>query len=120
MDTDADGIGDARDACPNDPLNDVDADGVCGDVDACEDSNLTATIVIDGLDSGVANKPLGDGCTMSDEIASLAAAARNHGDFISGLAALTRDWVRQWLITSIQRAEVINAAAQSGIGKEKG
>ena len=35
VDTDGDGIADACDGCPNDPLNDADADGVCGDVDDC-------------------------------------------------------------------------------------
>jgi hypothetical protein len=35
MDDDGDGIGDACDACPNDPDNDADGDGVCGDVDNC-------------------------------------------------------------------------------------
>jgi hypothetical protein len=34
-DADGDGIGDACDACPNDPENDSDGDGVCGDVDNC-------------------------------------------------------------------------------------
>jgi hypothetical protein len=34
-DTDADGIGDLLDECPNDPDNDIDGDGVCGDVDNC-------------------------------------------------------------------------------------
>ncbi len=34
-DTDGDGIGDACDACPIDPLNDSDDDGVCGNVDNC-------------------------------------------------------------------------------------
>ena len=34
-DTDGDGIGNACDACPIDPLNDSDGDGVCGNVDNC-------------------------------------------------------------------------------------
>ncbi len=34
-DMDADGIGDACDICPRDPLNDDDHDGICGDVDEC-------------------------------------------------------------------------------------
>ena len=34
-DGDVDGLGDACDACPVDPQNDVDADGVCGDIDNC-------------------------------------------------------------------------------------
>ncbi|MEO8590844.1 MAG: hypothetical protein ABI432_15820, partial [Flavobacteriales bacterium] len=43
-DTDLDGLGDACDACPNDPLNDSDSDTVCGDVDNCPlISNLSQT-----------------------------------------------------------------------------
>ncbi len=34
-DADHDGIGDACDRCPSDPLNDPDGDGVCDDVDNC-------------------------------------------------------------------------------------
>lgn len=32
---DGDGLGDACDACPQDPANDADGDGICGDVDNC-------------------------------------------------------------------------------------
>jgi hypothetical protein len=35
QDSDADGMGDLCDGCPDDPFNDVDLDGVCGDVDNC-------------------------------------------------------------------------------------
>ncbi|MCH7879415.1 MAG: thrombospondin type 3 repeat-containing protein, partial [candidate division Zixibacteria bacterium] len=35
FDTDADGIGNACDACPIDADNDIDGDGVCGDIDNC-------------------------------------------------------------------------------------
>ncbi|NIV47983.1 MAG: cartilage oligomeric matrix protein, partial [Gammaproteobacteria bacterium] len=34
-DGDADGIGDACDACPMDPANDVDMDGLCFGADNC-------------------------------------------------------------------------------------
>ncbi len=34
-DSDADGIGDACDLCPNDPTNDRDSDGICGNIDNC-------------------------------------------------------------------------------------
>ena len=44
-DTDRDGVGDACDTCPNDPLNDIDSDGVCGDVDSCpEDATPSPTM----------------------------------------------------------------------------
>jgi hypothetical protein len=39
VDTDGDGIPDNKDACPNDPDNDIDYDGVCGDVDAFPNDN---------------------------------------------------------------------------------
>jgi hypothetical protein len=35
VDTDADGSGNACDACPADPFNDGDGDGICGNVDIC-------------------------------------------------------------------------------------
>ncbi len=34
-DADADGVGDACDACPGDPINDPDGDGLCASVDNC-------------------------------------------------------------------------------------
>ncbi len=34
---DGDGVGDACDPCPKDPLDDADGDGACGDVDTCPD-----------------------------------------------------------------------------------
>lgn len=118
-DTDGDGLGDACDACPADPLDDADSDGVCGDVDVCSDSDLSGTVVIDGRDTDVANQPLGNGCTMSDEIAKAAAGARNHGGFVSSLTDLTREWVRQGLLTAVERAQILRVAAQSRIGKEE-
>ena len=39
---DADTLGDACDACPNDPLNDVDNDGVCGNLDTIDPCSICA------------------------------------------------------------------------------
>lgn len=36
IDRDHDGLDDATDPCPNDPINDPDGDGVCGAVDNCD------------------------------------------------------------------------------------
>ena len=45
-DVDADGIGDACDTCPLDPLNDRDADLLCGDFELCpDDPALTGVLV---------------------------------------------------------------------------
>jgi hypothetical protein len=56
---DGDSLGDACDACPNDPDNDADGDTVCGDVDNCpNDANLDQTDT-DG-------DGLGNACDASD------------------------------------------------------
>jgi formylglycine-generating enzyme len=112
---DQDGVGDACDACPLDPLNDADGDGVCGDQDTCANSDSTATIVIDGCDTSVANALLPDGCTMTDKIAELASSARNHGEFVSGVARLTNGWKNKGLITGQEKGRIQKCAAQAAI-----
>ncbi len=47
---------------------DADGDGVPNADDNCPNSDVSSTIVIDEVDTGVENTPLGDGCTMSDLI----------------------------------------------------
>jgi len=47
---------------------DTDGDGIPDDTDPCPDSDLADTIVIDGIDSGVVNDLLEDGCSISDLI----------------------------------------------------
>jgi hypothetical protein len=73
--------------------------------------------VIDGLDTRVANRLLGDGCTMSDEIANAAEEARRHGGFVAGVTLMATRWVRQGLITNVERARIVSAAAKSEMGK---
>ncbi len=62
---DGDTLGDACDACPNDPLNDQDADGVCGDTDNCPAAANPTQANADGDTLGDAcdacpNDPLND------------------------------------------------------------
>lgn len=52
LDSDADSMGDACDACPYDADNDIDGDGVCGDVDYC-------AATISDADAGVPQMSLG-------------------------------------------------------------
>ena len=54
-DADGDGVPDATDPCPNDPLDDADADGVCGDMDVCPGHD-------DALDEDDDGTP--DGCDV--------------------------------------------------------
>ena len=99
--------------------SDEDSDGVPDFSDNCPGSDLGETIVIAGRDSGVANQMLDDGCTMSDEIAKAAAAASNHGDFVSAVAELTNNWKKAGLISGADKGSIQNCAARRQPGRQK-
>nr|MBN2278466.1 thrombospondin type 3 repeat-containing protein [candidate division Zixibacteria bacterium] len=61
LDSDYDGLGDACDACPNDPYNDYDGDGICGDVDNCP--TLANSLQTDTDEDG-----LGDTCDNCPDV----------------------------------------------------
>jgi PA domain-containing protein len=91
---------------------DADADGVADDEDCNPTSDVRPTIVIGSINTGVPNTLFANGCTMSDLIAQLAASARNHGDFVSGVAHLTNQWAQDGLITGQQKGAIQSAAAK--------
>ena len=72
-------------------------------------------MVIAGCDSGATNTLLENGCTISDEIANLAGSARNHGQFVSGVAKLTNDLVASGLLGNPGKGRVQSCAARSRI-----
>jgi hypothetical protein len=94
---------------------DNDGDGFFNFCDACPDSDTSATIVIDGRDSGVANQHLGDGCFMKDLILQAAASSKNHGAFVSKVSKLTNGWKKGGLITGKQKGAIQKAAAKANI-----
>jgi hypothetical protein len=57
---------------------DADVDGADDASDRCANSDLRATIVVDGCETAVVNSTLGAGCTISDELGRCADGARNH------------------------------------------
>jgi hypothetical protein len=107
-DHDGDGLGDACD--PDD-----DNDGVPDGADACPLSNTAPTVIIDGIDTGVPNTVLADGCTISDLIAQAAANASNHGQFVSAVAQITNNLKKAGIITGAQKGAIMSAAAQANI-----
>jgi hypothetical protein len=107
-DCDLDGWGD-----PCDP--DDDNDGVLDGSDDYPCSNTDATINIDGCDSEVENYVFADGSTMMDLIMECAAAAGNHGDFVSCVSHLTNLWKRDGLITGDQKEIIMSCVAGSSI-----
>ncbi len=50
---------------------DADGDGIPDDQDACPNSDMSPTIVIDGVDTGVENDLFDDGCASSDLISQV-------------------------------------------------
>lgn len=70
---------------------DNDGDGIPDDEDDCLDSDTSTTVIIDGCDSGISNFIDGDGCSISDLIAQIAASATNHGNFVSEVSNLLND-----------------------------
>jgi len=97
------------------PIVDTDGDGYIDDEDTCPMSDLAASVVIDGCDSGVANLLLGDGCTISDMIADCAAGASNHGQFVSCVAHLT-NWLKsEGLISGREKGAIQRCAAGSNL-----
>ena len=96
---------------------DSDCDGIPDDIDACPHSDLSATVVIGGCDSGVPNTLFANGCTIADLIAHCAASASNHGQFVSCVAELTNTLKANGAITGKQKGAIQSCAAKSSIGK---
>jgi hypothetical protein len=92
---------------------DADLDG-SADGDDCEpNSNFAPTVVIGACDSGVTNTLFASGCTISDLIAHIAASAKNHGKFVSGVAHLGDALVANGTITSAQKDALVSCAGGS-------
>ena len=94
---------------------DTDRDGLPDDEDGCPVSDLSATIIIDGCDTGVANVWFPNGCTISDLIQACAAGASNHGDFVSCVSQLANDLKKDGVISGSDKGKITSCAAQSNL-----
>ena len=92
---------------------DADGDGVNDDEDPYPNSDDQATVSMDGCDSGVENKYLGDGTYMMDLINDCRDNATNHGGFVSCLSALTNGWKAEGLITGAQKGSISSCGANA-------
>ena len=123
VDTDADGVCDPDDNCPdlaNNNQADADRDGAGDACDLeCTLSDISDNVVIDACDSGVENQTLVGGCTMADEIASCADGARNHGQFVRCVNRFVNEWKRAGLISGFQKGRISRCAGQANIPPEK-
>ncbi|HEX7151761.1 MAG TPA: thrombospondin type 3 repeat-containing protein [Thermoanaerobaculia bacterium] len=103
---DGDGQGDACDA-------DDDNDGVLDTDDACPTSDTRATVIVGSCDSGVANTLLAGGCTISDKLSELFAAASNHGQYVSSVAEFLNELKKAGLISGAAKGAIQSCAGQN-------
>jgi hypothetical protein len=97
---------------------DADSDGVADASDDCPDSNLAATVVLGGHDTGVPNRVLPSGCTVNDRLSACALAttdSRPRRGLVGCLAHLALDLKESELITDLETRNVQGLARQVGI-----
>jgi len=92
-----------------------DGDGVPDGRDQCIGSSTSATVVIDGCNSGAPNTVFSTGCRISDQINDCAVGAANHGAFVSCVAHLTDGLKAAGVITGQQKGAIQSCAARASI-----
>ena len=89
---------------------DTDLDGLANNLDVCPASIRTATVVMAGIDSGVANPLFTSGCTISDLIAQIASSAKSGNDFVHGVKDLADDLQKAGIISAKDRQQLHQVA----------
>lgn len=97
--------------------SDIDGDGVLDGIDEKPDSDMSPTVVIGSLDSGVRNVVDEKGWTVADRIFVLSEGAANHGQFVENVVALANELESKGLLTNKEAADLKNTAAKSDVGK---
>jgi hypothetical protein len=88
--------------------------GVGNDNDHCPNSHhVSATVVVDGVDTGVDNVRTDTGCTILDLIRQALDDAVDRADFLRAVALLTRSLVTEGLITAEEAGILRTAASQA-------
>lgn len=124
-DSDNDGVADEDDTFPNDPAEtaDSDNDGVGDNADQNDGSILTATVIIGGVDSGIANTVGANGVSLADQVTAAAGSCttttpKNHGAYVSCVAKALNTLLKAGIITAAQKDALQSAAGRSSIGKK--
>jgi plastocyanin len=84
--------------------------------DACPVSDERATVIIGGVDSGVANVDTGNGCTIADLVDADGAWVSSKA-FVSHVTQIADRLEADETISKKDRRMLINAAKKSGIGR---
>jgi hypothetical protein len=92
---------------------DADLDGVADAADCRVRSDFRPTVIVGNENTGVPNRLFSNGCTITDLIANIQDDAKNHGQFVSGVAHLTNDLKSAGLITGAEKGAIQSAAAHT-------
>jgi len=72
-------------------------------------------VIIGGCNSGVPNTLFSTGCTISDQIAHIAATSKSHGSFVSSVAKLLNQLQTQGVLTKAQKDAIQSCAGSAKI-----
>jgi hypothetical protein len=86
------------------------------ETDACPRSDLQPRVVVDVVDSGVANRYAADGCTVNDLIRDEADWG-SHGAFLAHVADVTADLVQAGVLADAEKDSIVAAAGRSSVGR---
>jgi hypothetical protein len=96
---------------------DTDGDGV-EDADdlLCPDSDISATVIINGVNTGIPNTANPSGCTFADLVQDMIDEclidAKNHGQFVSCVSHKTNILKRANTITGKQKGKIQSIVAK--------
>jgi len=98
-------------------VTDTDGDSVPDTEDQCATSDLSATVLINGVDTGIANTGANPaGCTFADLMQEMIDecldGAKNHGKFVSCVSHETNILKRAKTITGKQKGKIQSIVAK--------
>ena len=88
---------------------DADLDGISNKQDCSMRSNLSPTVVVRGVDSGVANTLFSDGCTIADRIQKLPLRSNTRTEYVRKVTKLANDLLAAGSITQSARDGIVAA-----------
>ncbi|MEA2463098.1 MAG: hypothetical protein QOJ98_845, partial [Acidobacteriota bacterium] len=93
-------------------MTDHDGDGYADDNDTCATGDARPTVILDACDSGAPNIIFADGCSLTDKIVALHAAAKNHGQFMAAVGKLINGMKKGDELTGAQKGAITACAGQ--------
>jgi hypothetical protein len=102
---------------PAQVLLDTDGDGVADESDDCPASDLSSTVFINGVNTGISNTAANAvGCTLADLLQDIvdvcADGAKNHGKFVSCVSHETNILKRAKTISGKQKGKIQSIVAK--------